>query len=285
MVRYMNKAADNITMKQRIEEKYNSFSEKEKLVAKYVIDHYSESMLLSSTELAQMAKVSHTAVIRFAKDMGYSGYMEYKKELRTEYAPAHRVYGSLSNMDKGQEGDYLHKYFRSLINDVNDFTDKIDIDILTKMADQIMKTKRLYLVGFGSDELVVHFLKNYVNLMGVQCIPVTEEGLALKEKLFLMDSEDTVFLSVYPTLMQSEIWVGKYAKEKNATIMLITDSEVTARLVNADIYAVFNESTENFFNSYVLQMAFCNALLLHIYERYTERTAKSLELYEEDLLK
>ena len=70
MVRYMNKAADNITMKQRIEEKYNSFSEKEKLVAKYVIDHYSESMLLSSTELAQMSKVSHTAVIRFAKDMG-----------------------------------------------------------------------------------------------------------------------------------------------------------------------------------------------------------------------
>ena len=39
---------DELTMKQRIKERYDQLSEKEKKVAKYIIDHYQQSMLLSS---------------------------------------------------------------------------------------------------------------------------------------------------------------------------------------------------------------------------------------------
>ena len=267
-------------MKQRIKERYDQLSEKEKKVAKYIIDHYQQSMLLSSAELAQQSGVSNTAVVRFAKDMGYSGFIEYKKAWRKEYVPVQKVYASLPLMERGKEGDYLHNYFRSLLRDITGFIDSIDVTILTRMADQIMKSKRLYLVGFGSDEVVVSFLKNYLNLMGIQCIPVVEEGLALREKLFLMDSNDTVFMAAYPTLMESEVWVGKFAKSRGATLLVISDSEITAKQVGADIYAAFYESTDNFFNSYVLPMAFCNALLLHIFEGYPKQITRSMERYE-----
>ncbi len=274
---------DELTMKQRIKERYDQLSEKEKKVAKYIIDHYQQSMLLSSAELAQQSGVSNTAVVRFAKDMGYSGFIEYKKAWRKEYIPVQKVYASLPLMERGKEGDYLHNYFRSLLRDITGFIDSIDVTILTRMADQIMKSKRLYLVGFGSDEVVVSFLKNYLNLMGIQCIPVVEEGLALREKLFLMDSNDTVFMAAYPTLMESEVWVGKFAKSRGATLLVISDSEITAKQVGADIYAAFYESTDNFFNSYVLPMAFCNALLLHIFESYPKQITRSMERYERTL--
>lgn len=54
------------TMKQRIKENYDTLSSQEKKVAKFIIDNYQQSILLSSSELAQQSGVSNTAVIRFA---------------------------------------------------------------------------------------------------------------------------------------------------------------------------------------------------------------------------
>ncbi len=274
---------DEPTMKQRIRKKYDNLSEIEKKVAKYILDNYHQSMLLSSTELAQLAGVSNTAVVRFAKDMGYSGFLEYRKELKKEYVPTQKVYASLSLMEKGAEGDYLHNYFKMLLGDMTQFVNLLDTDQLSKIADALMHSRMTYLVGFGSDEIVVHFLKNYLNVMGIQCIPVTEEGLALREKMFLLREDDVVFMSAYPTLIDSELWVGKHVKAQKAKLLLITDSEITAKQLEADLYAVFNERTDNFFNSYILPMSFCNALLLHIYERYPQETARAMERYQTTL--
>ena len=64
------------TMKQCIKEKYDTLSMQEKKVAKYIIDNYQQSILLSSAELAQQSGVSNTAVIRFAKALGFHGFLE-----------------------------------------------------------------------------------------------------------------------------------------------------------------------------------------------------------------
>ena len=45
-------------MKQCIKEKYDTLSMQEKKVAKYIIDNYQQSILLSSAELAQQSGVS-----------------------------------------------------------------------------------------------------------------------------------------------------------------------------------------------------------------------------------
>lgn len=271
---------DELTMKQKIRGKYDSLSEIEKKVAKYILDNYHQSMLLSSTELAQQAGVSNTAVVRFAKDMGYSGFLEYRRELKKEYVPTQKVYASLSLMEKGAEGDYLHNYFKMLLGDMTQFVNLLDTNLLSSMADALIRSRIVYLVGFGSDEIVVHFLKNYLNVMGLQCIPVTEEGLALREKMFLLREDDVVVMSAYPTLMDSELWVGRHVKARKAKLLVITDSEVTAKQLGADLYAAFNERTDNFFNSYVLPMSFCNALLLHMYERYPQETTQAMERYQ-----
>lgn len=100
------------TMKQCIKEKYDTLSMQEKKVAKYIIDNYQQSILLSSAELAQQSGVSNTAVIRFAKALGFHGFLEYRREIRKEYVPAQLVYASLPLMDR--DNDYVHSYFHNL---------------------------------------------------------------------------------------------------------------------------------------------------------------------------
>ncbi|MGL5440038.1 MAG: MurR/RpiR family transcriptional regulator [Filifactoraceae bacterium] len=270
-------------MKQRIKDKYSELSDREKQVAKYVVDHYQQSMLLSSNELARVSKVSDTAVIRFAKALGFKGFLEYKNCIKKEYISTQKVYSSLSLLDKDSDGKLLNIYMKNLMMDVQNFINDIDDAQLSKIVEAIEAARKVYLVGFGSDEVTVVYLKNYLKILGVDCISITEEGLALKENLFLLGGEDLILLFAYPTLSESEKWVCNYGKGKKSNIILITDSEITAKELGISDYVAFYETADNFFNSYVLQMAYCNALLLRMYEMYPEKMTQTMKAYHDML--
>ena len=80
-------------------------------------------------------------------------------------------------------------------------------------------------------------------------------------KNVLLSPDDCVFVVAFPTMTESERWVSRYAHRKQAALLTLTDSEITAKQLGADLFAVINERADTFFNSYVLPMAFCNGLL------------------------
>lgn len=270
----------NLTMKQKIKECYNDLSAREKQVAKYVIDNYQQSMLLSSSELAMVSGVSNTAVVRFAKALGFKGFLEYKKTIRKEYVPVQKVYATLPLIDRDIEGHILSVYMNNLKNDLAEYLRLIDDFVLTEMCKAIHESENLYLVGFGSDEVVVVFLKNYLNLMGVKCISIVEEGLALKEKMLHLSERDGVLLTAFPTLSESEWWVSEHSRLTGAKFMMITDSEITANQLGAKLFTAYYESSDMFFNSYVEQMIFCNAMLVRYYEMYQDEASEVMKKYD-----
>lgn len=87
-------------------------------------------------------------------------------------------------------------------------------------------------------------------------------------------------MSVYPTLQDDEYWTAAFAKQRKATLITVSDTEITARKLQADISISFHEQAETFFNSYVLQMIFSNALLLRLYEKNKDAASESLKEYE-----
>ena len=95
------------SIKQQIKDCYQQLSPVCQKVARFVIDNYQQTMLLGSVELAEAANVSHTAVIRFAKALGFSGFLEYKNQLKKEYITTQKVYTSLKSMQMGSKGGYV----------------------------------------------------------------------------------------------------------------------------------------------------------------------------------
>jgi len=81
-------------------------------------------------------------------------------------------------------------------------------------------------------------------------------------------------------MTESERWVSRYAHRKQAALLTLTDSEITAKQLGADLFAVINERADTFFNSYVLPMAFCNGLLLRIFELNQDRATQAMREYQ-----
>lgn len=270
-------------IKQRIKEEYEGLSPACQKVAKFVIDNYQQSMLLSSSELAEAAKVSHTAVIRYTKALGFSGFLEYRNSLKTEYTSTQKVYSYLNMMQPDDQGGYIGEYLNALRGDFDTFTKNLNQASLDAFCSTILKAETVYIMGIGSDSVIIDFLKNYLNVMGIKVVPVYEEGLTLREKLFLLSSKDVLLLAAYPTLMEDERWASDYALSKGADLLVLTDSEITAKTLRATQYINVLESSDTFFNSYVLPMTFCNLLLLRLYELAPEKTAKAMKEYQDML--
>ena len=68
-----------------------------KKIAEYVLDHDTEACFMTSTELASRLKVSETSVIRFTRALGFSGYMDFQKNMREQYTEkVNRVSNSIT---------------------------------------------------------------------------------------------------------------------------------------------------------------------------------------------
>ena len=65
--------------------KNTTLTKKESQIADYVLNNFREVCFMTSTELAEKLQISHSSVIRFTKDLGYSGYTEFQRAIRAQY--------------------------------------------------------------------------------------------------------------------------------------------------------------------------------------------------------
>ncbi len=59
-------------------------TEAQKRAARYIMDHYEESIFLTASKLAEKAGVSEATIVRFAQVLGFDGYPKLQQMLRTQ---------------------------------------------------------------------------------------------------------------------------------------------------------------------------------------------------------
>ncbi len=270
-----------MTLKEKIMENYDDFSAGEKKIAKYIVDNYHDILTLSSGELAKNSGVSDATVVRFAKSLGYKGFLQFRNEMKSEFGNVKRPYYSSLSMAEKIDDDVIDNYFKTMSIDAQSFIETLDLDALEKVARHILAADTVYLFGVGSDRIVIQYLNNYFPLLGIKTVTILEEGLALREKMLNMTAGDYLVMASFPNVQKDEYWATEYAKSRGAGIFLITDSDVTAKCHQIEDYVITKSSLDAFYNSSVLSMYFCDILLMKLKEVSPERTREALKRYEE----
>ena len=66
----------------KIQNNLSTFSKGQRLIAKYIIEHYDKAAFLTASKLGSTVGVSESTVVRFAAELGYDGYPEMRKVLQ-----------------------------------------------------------------------------------------------------------------------------------------------------------------------------------------------------------
>ena len=72
----------------RIEENYNNFSKRQKIVADYIKNNYDKAAFMTASKLGKTVNVSESTVVRFAAELGYDGYIQDSSSATAKYTPS-----------------------------------------------------------------------------------------------------------------------------------------------------------------------------------------------------
>ncbi len=68
-----------------IEDRMPEFSKGQKLIGKFIVNHYDKAAFMTASKLGTTVGVSESTVVRFAAELGYDGYPDMQKSTCTDY--------------------------------------------------------------------------------------------------------------------------------------------------------------------------------------------------------
>jgi len=200
---------------------YPSFTPAEQRIADFILSNPREVIYMSVTELAERCGVGDGTVVRFAQDIGFSGYQELKLTLsRDLVGPFENVLEDVSPEDSLD--DIVRKITNKNLKAITDTTRLIDIDSLKKAIEMISQSRKVEFYGVGASGFTALDAKYKFLRIGIVCDALTDPHLQAMSAATLTSKDVAVGIS-HSGATKDTIDSLKVAKNAGAKTICITN--------------------------------------------------------------
>lgn len=269
-----------------IHSSYEDLPKQLKKIADYLTFNLQDAIFYSISELAGKLEMSESAIVRFSKTLGYSGFPELKKELVIYYKnhihPANKI---KSYLDELPHDDFLYvSMIKKEIDYLSKSVSSIDKSVFDKAIDKICSGENIYIFGHGSSEAPACFLNFRLNRFNIKTFRISDTGRNLLEKLIHITDRDFAivycfFKSFYKSSYDNE-YLMEFLNREKIPNLLITDLQSNPILRSADLVLSAKRGPFGTFQSQIVPMAITNALIIGTAEKLGDDAFKSLDRLE-----
>lgn len=238
-MRYVNESADGVLS--LLHESVPVLSKSERLVAEHILKHPHGSSVLSITELASGAGVSEATVVRFARKLGFAGFMDFKKVLLEELlAKPDDMLPEYEEIDIADDSKTILAKLFTLHKRTLDLTKNgIDPVDFAKACQVVANANSVQFYGHGGSgyilqSVVFQFLKT-----GIRChtwVDESTQGRSAK----LLDDTDVVIALSHTGQACGVIDAARMAKALGAFVISITNCTTSPLADASDIVLATN---------------------------------------------
>ncbi len=172
-----------------IRQQYPNLTSTEKRVADYILAHSDSVSRMHIHDLAVAAGVANSAVVRFCKAIGLTGYAEFKYKFLEEPSDKGKPF-LLPTIKRGDSSkDIFNKTFTSSINALYETIRQIDMEEVDKAVSLLFNAKHILLLGTGSSESVVTNAAYHFYQFGYQVTCATS-GVMMRTLALNLNPED-----------------------------------------------------------------------------------------------
>ena len=183
---------------------------------------------------------SETTWIRLSKRLGYKGFLGLKAEL-SEHLKSNgdrssenvtEIYGDINKQSTYME--IAQRVFESSINALTDTFQLIDDKGYKRAVDALLKAPRIVLCGVGDAYAVVRSTYQKFFRAGLDVYESSDQDLQLVA-ISKLKPNDIVIAISYSGRTRNILELVKYAREKGATVLSITNFPTSPLTKNSDI--------------------------------------------------
>ena len=253
----------------------STFSKGQKLIGKFILDNYDKAAFMTASKLGKTVHVSESTVVRFAAELGYDGYPAMRKTLqemiRSKLTTIQRI--EVSN-DRIGDHDILSMVVQSDIEKIRMSLEEINREDFSAAVDAIVKARRIYILGVRSSNTLSSFLSFYFNLIfeDVRHVQTTLPSEMFEQLLRVREGDVVIGIS-FPRYSTRTVRAMEYARDQGATVVAITDSELSP-LADSASYKLFAKSDmASFVDSLVAPLSIINALIVAVGRKKNEEVS------------
>ena len=254
-----------------IQGKFIRLSKGQKLIAEYILKDYDKAAFMTAVKLGDSVGVSESTVVRFANELGFSGYPKLQKALqeliKNKLTTVQRL--ELKN-DYFSDGDALKGVLKADMENIRATLEKINEGMFEDVVKSIFDAKRIYIIGLRSSTALSEFLGFYLNII-LQNVKVVSYGISdVFEQMINVSEGDLVIGIGFPRYAAKTIDALAFSQDRGAKVVAITDSLLSPLATRADYTLIAQSNMASFVDSLVAPLSVINALIITVGMREKE---------------
>lgn len=206
----------------QIRQYYDSLTPGFRKLADFIMNHTLDAAFLTVTEISRRVSVDPATVVRFAQEIGYSGYRELSREIK------HYVRDQVTmTYRKGAEAESEEVLVHQLLNDTRQNLTEFSMSEASKMGEalRILKqTPKVWVTGEGPILAISHYLSRMLQVAGIQAEAFSTDVLSATAALSRMEPQDTLLSIAFSNQSLDTGYIVRLAREKGVRTITLTDT-------------------------------------------------------------
>ena len=259
------------------------FSKGKRRIADVILHSYDRAAYMTASKLGEMAGVSESTVVRFANELGFEGYPEFQRAVqelvRTKLTPNQRI--DITEQRIGA-GNLIEKVMNSDMEKIRYTLENINHDTFAAAVDAIVSARNIYIFGVRSSSSIAGFLNFNLNMIfdNVRLVQPTSSSDVFEQILGISENDVLIGIS-FPRYSTKVVNAVKYAKDRNASVIALTDSSISPIAEHATYLLTAQSDMASFVDSLVAPLSIVNAILVAITQRKREEVKERFEYLEQ----
>ncbi len=273
----------NIQLIARIHDKMSEFSKGQRRIAKYIEEHYDKVAFMTASKLGATVGVSESTVVRFATEIGYSGYPELQRAMqemiRSRLTSVQRLEITAQNLESSQ---LLSAVLNQDIDIIRRTMEETSHEEFYRAVDAIVDAQKVYILGARASHALATFMSYYFNLIfdNVQLVNSASEA-EIFEQMVNVGENDAVIGISFPRYSRKVVKALHFASDRKARVIAITDSPLSPLAETAQYVLRARSDMASFVDSLVAPLSLINAFIVTIAIKKKETVGENLRRLEE----
>lgn len=242
---------------------YSGLSKGHKKIADFIKNNYEKASFMTAAKLGKTVGVSESTVVRFASHVGFDGYPELQKHLQ-ELVKSHLTSVQRMEVAANRMGgdDIINDAFAADAEMLKRTREGVSREDFFGSVAAINKAHKIYVLGSRSSASLASFAAFYLNYLCDNVVLIdTSSTSEMFEQMFRISEHDVCIAISFPRYSNQTINALSFAKSRGATIISITDGEMSPIAQYATYLLVAESSMVSFVDSLVAPLSLINALI------------------------
>ena len=269
---------------QKIQVGYDRFSDTYKKVADFILGNMVTATFASLDELSGRVGVSDATLIRFARELGYDGFQDLRRDMVEHIRDILYPSREFTPAEDRKENTTLELVRDADIGFINRTINGINREQFEQLIELIVNARRIFCMGWGLSSFLAEFLAFQLQRLTFEAQALIRERRPLVERVLFLKRGDLLIifdLIEYSTEVSEAV---DYLRDNNDKVRIVTiTNDPTARIVRHADLSFFCDTLSTLI-SLTAPMCLINAIAQHVIAKRPRKSRQAVAKFHREVV-